>query len=362
MATVVNSENLVEFISTGKVPEFKAPDAKPAVTVTPESSPQAKTNGASGDSGQKVGESGDAGKARGSDGKFLPADKAGAKPAGQETDDPDDVELPERVRRQIGKKHRQMKEAEEFAASEARRAIQAEQRARELEEQLRQARGGKSAGQETSAANSDDDPEPDQKDFKTVGDYAKALTKWEVRQEAKRAREAGAKHTAVAQEQQEAQVLAKAFEDRQTEFMKTCPDYEAVMEDCDLDMHNAGMQYLIESEVGPQLAYWLSKPENQHHITRINKLSPVRIAAELGKLEDKLGSQQQQQTEVKPADQKSAPAPAASARQVSKAPAPIEPLSADASASQGQKDPSQMSFAELRAHRQAEAAKKGRRL
>ena len=99
------------------------------------------------------------------------------------------------------------------------------------------------------------------------------------------------------------------------------------------------MQYIVESDVGPQLAAHLVK--NPGEAERIAKLSPVRMIAELGKLETKLDAEPQ-------------PAKAAApVKQVSKAPAPIQALSSDASAV-AQKDPSQMSFAELRALRESQ--------
>jgi hypothetical protein len=90
------------------------------------------------------------------------------------------------------------------------------------------------------------------------------------------------------------------------------------------------------------LGYELAK--NRDEFDRIAKLPPIRAIAALGKLEDKLFS-------------KAAPeakAPAAPATQVSRAPAPITPL--EGKSTTVAKDPSQMSFAELRAHRQAERA------
>ena len=59
----------------------------------------------------------------------------------------DEIDLPERVRKSIGKKHRAMKEAQEAAAeadrlaeSQYNRAMLAERRANELENQLKQAK------------------------------------------------------------------------------------------------------------------------------------------------------------------------------------------------------------------------------
>jgi hypothetical protein len=107
MAQVVTNENMLDLIQNRQVPEFKAPEAKPA---------DAPAAGGSSSEPSKEGSAPatDA-PARGADGKFVKADEA-AKPddtaaKAADDDDGEDADLPERVRRQIGKKHRAMKEA-----------------------------------------------------------------------------------------------------------------------------------------------------------------------------------------------------------------------------------------------------------
>src|SRR5690242_9627584 len=99
MAQVVDSSNIEQFVTTGKVDEFKAPDV-PQETIEPAKKAEEAT--------EKV------------------DDKASK-------DEDDDSDLPERVRQQIGKKHRAMKEAEEFAEREYNQRRAAEKRADELE-------------------------------------------------------------------------------------------------------------------------------------------------------------------------------------------------------------------------------------
>jgi hypothetical protein len=357
---VVTNENIGELIANGRVPDFKPPEAPKT-----DANPATSTNGGKEAAATGVDKSAEgASQGRGTDGKFTPAESKADATSAAPNDDDDAGDLPDRVRRQIGKKHRQMKEAEEFAVSEGRRALTAESRASALQAELDALKGKPTAKDSTSVALADD-PEPKMEDFKTVGEYTRQLTKWEVRQAANAARAKGVEASEQAAAQAEARETANGFVERQTKFQESTPDYEAVLEDCELELHNAGMQYMVESDVGPQLAYWLALPENQHHINRLNKLSPRRMIAELGKLEDKLDASAQQ-----PAAKDSGKTPAGNgaaasdnARQVSKAPAPIAPLVPDAAGNTPtHKDPQAMSFTELREYRKQEELKRGRRL
>ncbi len=344
MPQVVTSENHVEFITTGKVPEFKAPEtaevkdgAKPdqgagkvVEAKTAGSKTDAKpTDGATPD---KVASDQDA-QPRGEDGKFKKAGDDNA--AGQEEPD-DDVKLTRKIEKLINKKHRLMKEAEEFGANEGRRAIAAERRVAELEAEIKSLRGGKADSSASGDGGGSDPDEPKPGDFKTVGDYTRALVKYE----AKKAGEAGQAKADQERQQGEANATVEAFVKRQDDFRAATPDYDEVIEACDANYPVLINQYLVESESGPQLAYHLAK--NPDEFTRLKKLSPSRLLAELGKLEAKL---------EKPA----APKPAAAATsEVSRAPAPIQPLEGKSAVIQ--KDPSKMNFQELRAYRQQEAA------
>jgi hypothetical protein len=176
-----------------------------------------------------------------------------------------------------------------------------------------------------------------------VGEYTRALVKYE----AKKAGEVGRAKAAERHQQQQANELASTFAERQEAFMKATPDYEDVVGGTDLEIQDDAMQYLVESEVGPQLGYHLAK--NPDEVSRLRKLSPSRRIAELGKLEMKF--------EKKP-DPPNKQDQGAS-KEISKAPAPIAPL--EAKTTPVLKDPSQMSVSELREFRRQEAlAKSGR--
>ncbi len=347
MPQVVNSENHVQFVTTGSVPEFVAPttpEAKPDAKPTESTAAQPKpdTNGAASTEAEVKAKADAAAKgepARDETGKFVKADEV--KTDGKKADDldPDDAELPERVKRQIGKKHRQMKEAEEFARERDQAAERERIRADAAERELQRIRGAKSEGPKPGE---DVDPdEPKQGDFKTVGEYTRALVKYE----AEKAGKAGKAQAEQSRQQSEANAVIGEFVKRQEAFKAATPDYEEVIGDSDVIVPNIVTQYLMESEFGPQLAYHFAK--NPDEVTRLKKLSPTRQIAEVGKLETKF---------EKKAD---APVAAASRTEVSKAPAPISPLKGESV--QVQKDPKDMTVQELREHRRKEAiAKAGR--
>jgi hypothetical protein len=275
------------------------------------------------------------------------ADEPAAKAADDDEHDDDGAKLSDAVKRKIdkivAKKHRAMKEAEEFGREEynARRA--AEARAEALQRQIDELKGTKSGNGPASEAG--DEPKPE--DFKTVGEYAKALTKWEVAQ----ARKAESAEAAKQTQKQQIETVQQQFAQRVAETAKTIPDYHEVVEAADWEVPHHMQAYIVDSENGARLGYHFAK--NRDEFDRIAKLSPIRAFAELGKLEDKL-------TAGKPVrdsdgrlvnDPNPKPAPST---QVSRAPAPITPL--DGKSTTVAKDPSQMTFQELRAHRQAERA------
>jgi hypothetical protein len=352
MAQVVSSENLVEVMSNGgKAPEFKAPEgAKPDASPDAKSV-DAKSNSVSGAEKTTLQPRDDSGKFQSPSGEKSPPEKSKdgkAAPQPAVDDDPDGENLTEHARRVIAKKHRKQKEAEEFAAEEARRAIQAERRAAELERELEETRKGSTKSGQGPAAGDSSDDEPKPEDFKTVGEYTRALTKYEVakaRREALAAGEAAKQQALQERQKAQAQEAVNAFVDRRDAYFEAHPEIEEALSKSEIDFPDAGMQYIVESEKGMELmAHVLQNPDVAE---RLSKLSPNRVIAELGKLEARL------EDAAKPKDApKGDPAPQ-NTRQVSRAPAPIQPLSGDA-ATVAHKDPSQMTFQELRALREAE--------
>lgn len=338
MVQVVTNENIQQLIQTRQVPEFKAPEAVVADT---------KPEGIVSKDAVVVKDNVVDEKPRGADGKFVKTDEQAAKPddtaakaADEDEHDDDGAKLSDAVKRKIdkivAKKHRAMKEAEEFGREEYRERKAAVERAEALQRELDALKGTKSVP--GTAASEGDEPKPE--DFKTVGEYAKALTKWEVAQ----SRKAESTETAKQTQKQQIEAVQQQFAQRVADTAKTIPDYHEIVEAADWEVPHHIQAYIVDSENGARLGYELAK--NRSDFDRIAKLSPIRAIAELGKLEDKLFA--------KKADVVPDKGAAAASTQVSRAPAPITPL--EGKSTTVAKDPSQMSFAELRAHRQAERA------
>lgn len=323
---VVTNENMAEFIQNRSVPDFVPPKADAKVEVKAE---PAKAEPA------KEGE-----QPRGADGQFVKAEEAKPDEAAKAAvdEDEDDADLPERVRKQIGKKHRAMREAEEFARQLYGDKAAAETRAEKAERELAELRAGKSG-----PASEKDSKEPQQEDFKTVGEWAKAYAKYEVDREFK------ARDAQRDQEQRE-QAVAKAQAELNGaigKVAKEIPDYEDVVNASEIDMPPHITVYLATNgETGVRLGYHLAKHPDEYD--RIAKLSPIRAIAELGKLEDRI---------TKPKEKAKEPDPEVQA--VSRAPSPITPLEGNSAVVQ--KDPAKMTIQELRVYEQQQRAAKARR-
>jgi hypothetical protein len=74
---------------------------------------------------------------------------------------------------------------------------------------------------------------------------------------------------------------------REAAFAKVNPDYADMLDEVsDMQVHSDITQALVESDVGPAMAYHLAK--NPNEIERLNALSSNRRLIEIGKIEDKL--------------------------------------------------------------------------
>jgi hypothetical protein len=289
VAQVINKDNLQEFIEKGKVAEFVPPEppkeeAKAEEAKPPEVKDEPK------------------------------AEEAKAEPEVKD-DAEDDANLPEWAIKRINKKHREMKEAEEWAREQYLARTAAEKRAEELEARLKAQDKPKEPEQE---------PKPE--NFATQQEYIAAAVRWGIAQEK-------AKDEAERAKAEEAERITAA-EKRINAAMERIPDYRETIEKADITMRVHLLEYIRDSESGPELAYYIAKhPEEAE---RLNKLTPIKGLAEMGKLELKATAK----AEVKEQPKEAPKVP------LSKAPAPITPIEGkDATIN---KDPSQMNFKEIR--------------
>lgn len=128
--------------------------------------------------------------------------------------------------------------------------------------------------------------------YASVEDFSEAMTDYKLNQ-----REAQSKVQATQTK------AVDTYQARAAEFAKAKPDFQERLNSVsDVMFANEIHQTVLDSDVGPQIAYYLAK--NQDEVERINNLSPHRRLIELGKIEDKL-TEKRDNPKVK----KNAPAP-----------------------------------------------------
>lgn len=144
-------------------------------------------------------------------------------------------------------------------------------------------------------------------DYNDIEAYTEAVTEWKVSR-------------ALQQVQQQSQVqqLTQTYEQRLVEYKKSVPDFDAVMTEFVEDYGDMNVpeivQVAMESQVGPQLAYYLAS--NVEEVERIAKLPSHRRLLELGKLEDRLAKPVAVETQPEPPP----------AKKVTSAPPPVKPV------------------------------------
>lgn len=123
-----------------------------------------------------------------------------------------------------------------------------------------------------------------------------------------------------------------SWNQRLAEATAEMPDFTEVIESSDVPMSDFMRDAIIDSDLGPKVAYWLAN--NPDEAKKIASMSPLATVKAIGRIEERLESQ--------------AKAP----KKPTGAPAPLKPVGGKASV---QKDPGQMSDAEY-----LEWRKKGR--
>lgn len=128
---------------------------------------------------------------------------------------------------------------------------------------------------EQPRASSTEAPRPDQ--FNTAEDYIEAVADWKAEQKITQ------------REQQKRQNEVKtSYAEREESAREKYSDFQDVVYSDDLAISRVMMEAIIESDLGPEVAYHLGK--NPREAERISGLSPVAQAREIGKIEASLAS------------------------------------------------------------------------
>lgn len=231
----------------------------------------------------------------------APSEKEPAKPASNEEEkpevnDPDDIEgddgltarqkreLSSKMLKAIGKKHREMKEAEEFAAAQYSEKRLAEQRAAALEAEIERLKSAQPVPRETA------DPEagkPKRDDFQTDQAYWDAYVDWRAEGKAKALmKEEKAREAKEAGERRQAEILETAGA-RIRRALEIVPDFEEVTNSLigkDVDwVPDVVAGYMQKSEMFAELGYHLAK--NPEILRSLVKMAPDEQLVTIGKIE-----------------------------------------------------------------------------
>ena len=212
------------------------------------------------------------------------ADAKGAEKTAAEDEEEDEygltaaqrAELSAKMLKAIGKKHRQLKEAEEFAAAQYNEKRLIEQRATELERQLQEAKGATAKPEEKPAA------KPERKDFSDDVAYVEALTDWKVAEQMKKIQ---ADQEKAAAERARAEIIEKATE-RVAKAKELVPDFDEIVGSADVQVPNVVMGYMQRSEMLAELAYHFAQHPDE--VVALAKLQPDEQLVKVGKIEARL--------------------------------------------------------------------------
>lgn len=280
----------------------------------------------------------------------------------------EDHDLADRAKKRIGKKHYEMKKAQE-EAKKAREEAEADQRlaenlfneremykrrAEELEKQVQQTKPKEPPAPELKEPQENDPKYWDaNKNFK-LKEFVKDSLAFENESARQKAQAERAREQEIARQKTQ-EATEAAMRERIAKAGQKYSDWNEVVSKSEVrfrggeGLENPSLRFLAKSEYGTDIAYFLAK--NPKVAERIGELDPDLAVAELGKLQTQF---------EKPADK---PAEAASktvepaAPAAKGAPAPITPISTSGAGSI-QLDPAKMSFKELRAYERERARKR----
>jgi hypothetical protein len=178
--------------------------------------------------------------------------------------------------------------------------------------------------------------------FETPDAYEDALLEWstaratqaatqEFERRASEREEAAKAATAAAEQQRQQEAIQAEWQKKRAQAVTRHTDYAEVAERADLPITMAMAHAIMQSDVGPEIAYWLgAHPEEAARISGFSD-NPVRTVLEIGRIEATLAQQPRVETP--------------------KAPPPINPL-VPSNGSAVARDISEMTTEEYAAHRE----------
>lgn len=173
---------------------------------------------------------------------------------------------------------------------------------------------------------------PNINDFATDQEYDAAMLRHNVKEAAREIAADNARDAVDQHQQEAARAVAETYNQRVEAAITRFPDFKEVVGGAKIQISNAMVEALQESEYGPDLAYQLAK--NPEEAQRLATMGTRQLDRELGRMEAAIAAKTP------------ATAPAAPAARTTKAPAPAS-TGAAASSSPANTDPSKMSMPEF---------------
>lgn len=214
-----------------------------------------------------------------------------------------------------------------------REKYQAQARANALQERLAQYEKVQVQPSGSEPAKSTADGEPLLKDYSDFDKYVKDSAKWVASQQTKDLLAQQAKQFEETNAKAAQQKSAEGWNKRVAAALKELPDYQEVVANTDAPMSNAMQAAIMESDKGPQLAYYLATHPDE--AADINDMTPIGAVRALTRIEDGL-----------------------KAKPVTATPAPIVPTGSKQTAAVKSLTDKSMSFEEFVKRRRAFIAKR----
>lgn len=181
---------------------------------------------------------------------------------------------------------------------------------------------------------------PKRDDFEDDEAYLEALTDWNVDNKLRQSQESNSKTTEENEEKTAIDETWNAIDEMIATGRGKYPDFEEVAMDKTYDVSEHMAEIILDSDISADIMYYLG--QNRDESAEIAKMSPLKAAKEIGKIEAELIA-----SVKKELDKEEQPPP--SKKKTTNAPEPIVPPKASGVI---EKDPSNMSPKEYRAWRE----------
>lgn len=167
-----------------------------------------------------------------------------------------------------------------------REKYEAQARAKMLEERLSALEQRNSPPPQAAAPTGDKAPTLDQ--FESFDDYVAAKAEYIASRKIEQALSEREQRQQQQYQQTREQQLQSDWNKRIVEATAEMPDFEDVIATSDVPMTPAMRDAIVESDVGPKLAYYLAN--NPDEATKIANMSPIGAIRALGRIEERLAS------------------------------------------------------------------------